>query len=683
MIEDFHQVTPQEYGPPNQRTQVFLLYDATTLYIGVRLFDTEADRINQLVLRQGEGLGTDDRFFVMIDTFNNRRSGYLFGMNPNGVRFDGLFQNVTERQFDWDGIWAGASSVDEQGWMIEYAIPFNTLSFDPQSDTWRMNFQRTVSRNNENSAWASRNRRTDVSIMAQVTGFEGLQQGVGLDVVPSVSVGERKHFDTDDTESINKPSLDVFYKITPSLNGALTLNTDFSATEIDDRQVNLSRFEVFFPEKRDFFLQDLDIFEFGRVGGSDVGQTELTNTATTRASRENGRPFFSRRMGLSATREEVDLNYGAKVSGRIGQRLDVGFLAVQQDEFETLPESDVFVGRLVANVLSESSLGVIATSGDPRSELDNSLAGFDFRYLNSRLPGGRSIQAEAWHQQSDTQGIDADEAARGLGVRMPNTTGWRGGIGWRELEDNFKPALGFVNRTGIRDQTAEVGYTHRPRGSRVRTVFGGLDAQRIDYLDTGDVQTEVLVLRALELDSHTRDQLNLRFYSFREGVREPFEISEGVIIPPGLYEFEDYYIEFQTGNHRTFSGGLIYRDGDFFDGERLGMTGTFRWRPSRHFRFDLEYEFNDIELPQGNFDTRNVKLQIDTVISNKLSWVNLFQYDNISEGFGLNSRLHWIPEAGREGYIVFNHNSDDLDRDNDFTSRTADLSVKFNYTFRF
>ena len=249
----------------------------------MRLFDAEPDLINARILRQGQAIGADDRFFVHLDPFNNRRSGYLFGVNPNGVRYDGIFEGVTQRQFDWDGIWQAAAARHPEGWVLEIAIPFKTLSFDPAATSWRMNFVRNIERKNEGMAWISRNRNTDLSTMGDVTGISQIEQGRGLDVVPSLSVRDRRAIGTTPGSRATEPSVDVFYKITPQLNASLTVNTDFSATEVDDRQVNLTRFSLFFPEKRDFFLQDVDIFQFGRL-------------------QQDGRPFFSRKLGIDAGR---------------------------------------------------------------------------------------------------------------------------------------------------------------------------------------------------------------------------------------------------------------------------------------------------------------------------------------------------------------------------------------------
>ncbi|MGE4658176.1 MAG: sugar-binding protein, partial [Gammaproteobacteria bacterium] len=396
VVEDFHQILPLEYAPPSQRTQFFLLYDDEALYIAGRMWDDDPELITAKVLRQGGQSWMDDQFALILDPFNDKRNGYRFIVNPNGVRQEGLVINTTQAEWNWEGIWQAAAIQDEEGWAVETRIPFKTLSFDPESDTWGVNFTRTIMRNNETIGWVSRNQTQNPAISGVLTGLEEIQQGLGLDVVPSITVNGQRTFAPYSSDSGSKPSLDIFYKITPALNAALTLKTDFSATEVDDRQVNLTRFGLFFPEKRDFFLQDTDIFEFGRLGIRNFRGN------FSRPLLENGRPFFSRKIGLSSTGQPVDLDVGGKLSGRIG-RWNIGALAVQQDKFEAVKAADLFVGRASANVLQESNVGVIITDGDPRSNLSNSVLGADFHYQNTRLPNGRVIEADIWYQQSNTE----------------------------------------------------------------------------------------------------------------------------------------------------------------------------------------------------------------------------------------------------------------------------------------
>lgn len=677
-VDDLHQVNPIEYAEPTVHTCVYLLYTSDALFIGARMLDSEAEDISAQVMRQGERFISDDFFGVILDPFNDRRSGYRFSVNPNGVRSELLFQNTSQQNQDWQGIWSAAATRNEDGWIAEMAIPFKTLSFDPQNETWGINFQRWVPRKNEWIGWVSRNHTMNPGVAGAVTGFRDLEQGLGLDIVPSISLSQEKTFATSVSGSENDPSLDVFYKVTPGLNAALTINTDFSATEVDDRQVDLSRFSLFFPEKRDFFLNDADIFEFGRLGTiTNFGQ----GPKFSRPALENGRPFFSRKLGLSASGEPVDLEYGGKLSGRVG-RWNIGTLAIRQDAFGNVDATDLFVGRVAANVLAESSLGMIVTSGDPRSNLDNDVVGLDFRYMNTRLPSGRALQGDAWIQKSETEGLDGEDGAFGVRLQLPGSSGIRGSIGVKEIERNFNPALGFVNRSGIRDNTLELGYTHRSRSGWLQQVFGGVDMQRVDLL-TGELQSEIISFRPLEIETRRRDNYDLRYTANTEVVSNSFEISDGIFILPGEYSFDDYGFDVSTGQHRRLAGEFSYRTGEFYDGDRLFLRGALTWGPSRYFRARLSYDFNDIELPQGDFVVRLVTLRSDIIFSSTLSWVNLIQYDNVSETVGLNSRLHWIPEAGREAFIVLNHNLQDMDRNNSFHSSQADLTLKVNYTFRF
>ena len=661
-VDDLHEIQPTEYAEPSERTIVYLLYDDDALYVGARLYDSEPDQITDRILRQGEQVFGDDWFSVMIDPFHDRRSGYRFLTNPNGLRQEGLYQNVSDTQWEWQGIWYAAGSIDDEGWVTEIAIPFKSLSFDPNNDTWGINFRRALARRDERMGWVSRNRDTDPSTSGVAVGFEGLQQGMGLDVVPSASVRAQRAFDPGNSRSDFEPSLDVFYKITPGLTSALTINTDFSATEVDDRQVNLTRFGLFFPEKRDFFLQDADIFEFGGLDN-------------------NGRPFFSRSIGLSAGGDPVDLEVGGKLSGRIG-RFNVGALAIRQDEFEGVSADNAIVTRVSANILSESTVGFIATEGDPGSDIDNSVQGVDFSYRNSRLPGGRLVETNAWAQQSSTQGVADNDKAYGIGVRAPNSTGFRGGFRFSHIEENFNPALGFVNRAGIEQLNIGTEYTHRPQKGYFRSVLAGIDGQRVDLIG-GDMQSQRLQLRLIELEGRQGDELQLRHRANKEVLAEPFDISEGVVIPVGAYAFDEIQLDISTADQRRLWGGLGLQTGDFYGGERRQVDASISWRPSGRFLSAFSYEFNDIDLPQGNFETRLVSYRAEVVFSSTLSWVTLIQYDNISEVAGINSRIHWIPEPGREAFLVLNHNLQDFDRDNSFHSEFSEASIKFNYTFRF
>ena len=661
-LEDLHEIQPTEYAAAKERTVVYLMYDSDAIYVGARLYDREPSDITARILRQGDEVFGDDWFALLLDPFHDRRSGYRFLTNPNGLRQEAIFQNVSEEQWDWEGIWYTASTIDDEGWVTEIAIPFKTLSFDPENDTWGINFRRAIARRDERTGWVSRNRNSDPSTSGTVVGLVGLEQGMGLDVVPALSISERRPFDGTATTTETDPSLDVFYKLTPSLTSALTINTDFSATEVDDRQVNLTRFGLFFPEKRDFFLQDADIFEFGGL-------------------EQNGRPFHSRRIGLSEDGELIDLKVGGKLTGRVG-RFNIGALSVRQDDFAALPADNATVARASANLLEESNLGMILTEGNPGQTVDNSLVGVDFMYRNSRLPGGKLVEVNAWAQESDTQGETADQSAYGMLVNMPNNTGWRGYLGYQSLDDGFNPGLGFLNRPGVRTLYFGTEYTHRPVDGIARAIWGGYEAERIELLN-GELQSQAVEYQLIAVENRVGDGIGLQYEAEQEQLDEDFEIYDGIVIPLGHYSFANTRFSLETADHRKVWGGIELQTGDFYDGERKQIEAEIAWRPSGRFAAGFSYELNDIDLPQGSFVTRLVELRTDVAFSSKLSWVTRIQYDNVSEVMGVNLRVHWIPEAGREGFFVVNHSLEDFDLDNRFHSALSEASVKFGYTFRF
>ncbi len=676
-ITDLHQIDPDEYAEPSETSTVLVVYTKDALYVAAKFHDREPDKIGARILMHGDWSDGEDSVTVLVDPMNQGRSGYMFDMTPNGVRNEALFENVTTVNWNWRGIWHGVTQIVDDGWVAELEIPFKTLSFDPDNDVWGFNVGRYIGRKGEQIGWTSNNHESNPSSFGEVGGMSGAQTGAGLDVVPSVRVRQSREFETGSTEDSFEPAIDVFYKLAPSLTASLTVNTDFSGTGADERQINLTRFGLFFPEQRMFFLQDTDIFEFGRIGGDD----EEDPTTIPRAERESGRPFFSRRIGLSGSGDAIDIDYGGKLTGRAGG-WDIGVLGIRQDEIGLLDSSNLFVARLSKNVLGESSVGAIYTNGDPDSNEDNSVAGVDFRYLNTKSSSGRVLEGAVWYQQSDTEGVDGEDSAFGLSLSSPNAEGLRGGIAYKEIGENFFPALGFVNRVDVSDLTADIGYTAYPDGRRIRSVFSGIDYQRIETLD-GDLQTQAITIRAIELKTQNSDSLALHYFVFDEFIDAPFEISEGIDIGAGEYSFDQYCLNIATGQHRKVYVDAYYCDGDFFDGSIENPGIALVWRPSSHFALTIGHDVSKVVLPQGEFTTRLSSLRANVAFTNTWFWENFLQYDNVTHSMGLNSILRWMPRAGREVLLVVNREFYDYTRDRTFTSVSGDVTLKASYTFRF
>jgi len=690
LIDDLHQVFPQEYVAPSQRTEVRVFYTEDALYIGARLWETDPTQITDRVLRQGQSLNGDDIFAVILDPYLDRRNGYRFEVNANGVRWEGLFQNISDVEGNWDGIWEAKSLRDNEGWTTEIKIPFQSLSFNPGSTSWGINFNRIRRRSNESIAWVSRNREINPSVAGVATGLDGLQQGLGLDIVPSMTLAKRRKFGPGGySESNFEPQLDVFYKITPQLNASLTLNTDFSATEVDDRQVNLTRFNLFFPEKRDFFLRDVDIFEFGQIGsGGFNGVSGTGSAAASTPAKQNARPFFSRKLGLGINGEPVDIVGGVKLSGRAGD-WNVGTLLINQDETVGVDAQNIFVGRAVLNVGERTQFGAIVTDGNPQGNLDNQLFGADFRYRNTAFHGN-TIELSGFYEETDTEGLSKeDNAAYSLGFVLPNSQGWQGLYTYKRVEKNFRPAVGYVNVTDIEDHHLNFGYRQFMQpGQLFRSVLYAFEAYRAENLADGKLNNENIGLRISSF-TNTNDAAFTRYIYNKEVLAAPFTIyrasdgSRSITLPAGEYSWSEYFFGLQFGGQRKISSNLNLQGGEYYDGDHVQMRGNIAWRPTRNFLIDLSATEDRIKLPGGNFTLRLFGLNSQYAFSSTLSWSNLFQYDNISENLGFNSRLHWIPKAGQQAFIVLNWGLIDPDKDNHFDSTLADLSMKFNYTLRF
>jgi hypothetical protein len=690
LIEDLHQVFPQEFVQPTQRTEVRVFYTEDALYVGARLWENDPARITDRILRQGQSLAGDDVFAVILDPYLDRRNGYRFEVNANSVRWEGIFQNINDLEGNWEGIWEARSQRDEQGWTTEIRIPFQSLSFNPDSTSWGINFNRIRRGDGESIAWMSYNREINPSVAGTATGLEGLRQGVGLDIVPSMVLARRRNFSLGNfTENNFEPQLDVFYKLTPQLNASLTINTDFSATEVDDRQVNLTRFNLFFPEKRDFFLRDVDIFEFGQIGAG--GFNPISGTGSSAAStpaRQNARPFFSRRIGLSPSGEPVDIIGGVKLSGRVGD-WNVGTLVIRQDESFDLEAQNIFVGRTVLNVGSRTQIGAILTDGNPQGDMDNTLVGTDFRYRNTAFHGN-TVEVSGFYQQSETQGRpDTDNRSIGLGMVLPNAQGWQALYYYKRVEENFLPAVGYVNVTDIEDHHYNLGYRHFLEPDKfLRSILFVWDGYRADNLDDGSLNNENFGLRISSF-TNTNDAIFGRLFRSREALPNNFTIyraSDGsgtVTIPAGTYEWDELTLGLQLGGQRKIAANLFLQGGEYYDGHHFQQRGNIIFRPNRHIAVDFSFTNDRIRLPDGNFTLRLFGINSTYAFSSTLSWSNLIQYDNISENLGLNSRLHWIPRAGQQAFLVLNWGLIDTDKDNSFQSTLADVSLKFSYTFRF
>jgi hypothetical protein len=664
VIDNLTQVEPVEGAPPTRPTEIRVLYDARFIYFGVRCYDSEPDRIVAKQLRRDGSLDSDDHVRLVIDSIFDRRSGFFFATNPVGARLDGLVVNNRAIAEEWDGIWYAKASIDAEGWVAEIAIPFQTISYDPKTMRWGFNLERIVRRDREISRWSAPSPNIEIQSVANagvIEGIENITQGIGLDVKPYAK-GTYEHDPDGDDHLKGTGGLDLTYKLTPETSLTLTFNTDFAETEVDERRVNLTRFPLFFPEKRDFFLQDAGIFRFGGI-------------------RMNPLPFFSRRIGLDENGEPVRILAGAKVTGRPGG-WNLGFLSTYMDSTSTVDRKLLSVGRVALNVLDESAVGFIATAGDPLTDDDNWVVGPDFNFRTSDLFGDRVLQGNAFFLYSDTRGgeseVTGDDMTWGFKLDYPNDR-----IDWSidvtEIGDDFNAALGFVPRRGIREYIGRWRYRWRPRGTFLRTIDSGLRAELITDL-SNDLETRDLTLEFLEITSNAGDSLYFETSFNREVLTDPFEIQPGNVIPVGTYEFARFGAAIETADSRPISAAAWVGAGEFFDGHRLETYLGVEARPSEHLFGSIEWERNDVDLPTGDFVVNVVRARADVLFSPDLSWSNFIQWDDVSESLGFNSRVRWIVEPGNDLFFVV---SQAFDTDGTFATTSTEIVSKVVWTFRF
>ena len=666
VIDAFRQATPKEGAEPSERTEVRITFDKDAIYVAFHNFDREPEALLAAVMARDQSLRSDDRVNLIFDTFHDHRNAVLFTTNPNGARFDGIIENNGSFKSEWDGIWSADSRIDETGWTCEFRIPFKTLSFDAESPVWGMNLMRAIRRRNEEVRWASARQNKsliDVSEAGDLTGLTGIEQGVGLDFIPSTSLGwTHDRFESRSYGNLD-PSFDAFYRVTPSVTAALTVNTDFSDTAVDTRQVNLSRFNLFFPETRDFFLQDAGIFDFPVAVNSDSA---------------NGTPFFSRRIGIAEDGDVVDLRAGAKVTGRVGP-INFGLLDVQMAGHRDVDAKNLAVGRVKYNFGEESFLGLISTHGDPNTNGSNSLFGLDLDLRTSKLFGNRNARWRMWTQHTTTAGEVGDDLAWGMFASYPNDI-WNWHVGLQQFGEDFNPALGFVNRVGIRNAFGNLRRRWRPEGSAIRIVQTELAASVVTDLGN-DLESLRLTPTLLRLENQAGDYVQLWGTWRTEVLRNDFPIAEGVSIAEDRYDFGRATLSVGTAISRPLAVQFDFGSGSFFSGHIRSGRALLEWRVSKRWFTSLEYLQNSVRLQEGNFETRLGRVRLNLVFSPNLSWETFLQFDNISDSLGWNSRIRWIIDPGEE--IVFVWNQAFRVEDYDFQGTRTGVTGKIRWTFRF
>ncbi|SHG29384.1 hypothetical protein SAMN04488116_0803 [Flagellimonas flava] len=674
-IENLIQLRPNYGQPVSEKTVIRVAYSKSTFYVAVVCYDSEPEKLVVSDSRRDADLNDEDSFLFIIDTYHDRQNGFLFGTNAQGMEYDAQIDNEGKGNFNanrqqggviggtninWDASWMVRTQMGDFGWSAEFAIPFRSLRFAAGSNkTWGLNFRRNISKNTETAYWTSLPLGFDMkrlSLAGKLTGLN-LRNPGNLKLIPYALTQfvNNKAVDPSETDTNFEVGADIKYSITPSLTLDLTYNTDFAQVEVDDQQVNLDRFNLFFPEKRAFFLENAGQFSVGSPGEVDL--------------------FFSRRIGIGDDGDLVPIIGGARLSGKVGQT-NVGFLSMFTDDVEeaAIVKNNFTVARVNHDFQgTRSSLGGIFINreglGDINDDHNRVFA------MDGKWGIGNKAEITGFVAKSVTPGIEEnDHAFKILGNY--NWNGWDLRAGYTEVGEGFNPEVGFLQRTAFRKPEFLIWKAHRLKNA------GNLLEIRphVSYRGYWNFDDE-LVTGFLHVDNHWEFKSGFEIHTginfTTERVLEEFTLS-GVPIPVGNYRNEELQFVLITNPNNAFSLSTRTFIGGYFNGDRVSNSGTANYRIGDRFISSLNFSHSDIQLDTGNFTALVGGLRLSYSFTPRIFLQSLIQRNNVSEITSVNARFGWLQNANTGLFVVFNIVKDDNDLD-----LLNNQTITIKYTHRF
>ena len=669
----FIQKTPDTGQPVSERTEVYIAYSGDTLYFGVVCYDREPERIVVADSRRDSELVETDSFQIILDTYRDEQTGFVFGTNPVGIEYDGQVTREGEGgsafsaggfNKNWDAVWEVSAQISDIGWSAEFAIPFTTLRYPRgEEQLWTLNMQRNIRRRNEQSFWSPIPVQFEIyrlALAGTVTGLEVPSQR-NLKLLPYV-LGEVQTI-SDDSSTTNHNfefGIDLKYSITPSVTLDATYNTDFAQVETDEFQINFDRFNLFFPEKRPFFLENAGYFAVGVPRDVEL--------------------FFSRRIGIGPEGEIVPIIAGARMSGKLAQRFNLGVLYMRTEAIPGVTRENGFaVARLSRDLPNRSYLGGIVVSrqgyGVPGAEDD-----FNHTFsLDGRWGIGEYGLIQGFVAKTQTPGADEGEYAFRLGGNYDSER-WSYSASYTEVADDFNPEVGFLTRRGYRKPSGFVMRRIRPQD-----LWGLLEIRpHVSYNGFWDFEG-FQETGFLHVDTHWEWRSSYELHTgvnfTREGVKEVFEIYPDVFVSPGTYDNAEAQIVFYTNRGAPVAFNMRTVVGGFFGGDRLSLTPSFRFRIGDTFIAELAWSYNDIDLPEGAFTTNLGRLRLSYSFSTLINLQALIQYNDRDDVWAANLRFAWLRTANSGLYVVYNENQDLHRSEFGWTRKDRSLIVKYTYLF--
>jgi hypothetical protein len=646
---DFIQMTPRPGEPARQRTEVRFLYDDTNLYVGVMCFQS-ADAplvVNDIV--QDFNFGQSDALNLVLDTLHDRQSGFMFMTNPEGARRDGqTFNDGENGNIDWDGVWDVKVGRFAEGWIAEFEIPFKTLRFsNSPSQEWGFNMTRAVRRLNEQSNWAPipiRFSGTRVSLAGTLRGLANIKQGRNVNVKPFIVAGASQAWTgdrMDTTRSLGRlrdydGGVDAKYSLTPSLTLDATFRTDFAQVEADQQQVNLTRFNLRFPEKRDFFLENAGTFAFG--------------------SGDNLVPFFSRRIGLSDAGTPIPILGGGRITGRV-DKYDVGFLAMKTERLGATPSNNYAVGRVKRNLMRSSWIGALFTHRNARSSSRDDGEDFNRVYgADAHFQFFQRLEFDSYLLTSDTP----DLAGRNLARRFQ--TAWRDDEfsvsgEYNEVQRNFKPEVGFIRRSDNAHYQAEASWQPLLRNSDlIRNLNFSTGLNYHTSATTRQIETRIQdASMGIEFESNANANFTIA-NTFERLATEDRIL--GITLSPGDYDYFGYSASFNTNDSRKISGNGSVDWGEFWDGDRRSFGGGISVKPDYHLNVSLNYTRDNLQLANGASKTHLFGTRVVYAFSPRSFFNAFLQYNSQTREVSTNIRFNIMYKPLSDVYIVYNDRRD-------------------------
>jgi hypothetical protein len=654
----FTQREPVEGTPVSERTEVRIVTDGVALYVAATLLDREPRLIVPGEKVRDVTLTNSDYFAFILDTYHDRQNGFLFGTTPSGIEHDaqviregeGGGINVSGQgramsgsmggvNLNWDATWTVATSQDSLGWYAEFRIPFSTLRYGSgATQVWGLNIMRGIRRRNEEALWSPVSRQFGITRLSQAGLLEGIAVPVRrtATVTPYVLGAATRHFPTEsDYRTPGDWGIDAKWGITPSLTADLTVNTDFAQVEVDEQRTNLTRFPVFFPEKRPFFLENAGTFAAGTPQAVDL--------------------FFTRRIGIDSVGQPVPIIAGGRVTGRVAG-LTVGAIHMITDETANAPSNAFTVARVVKELSARSRVGVIAVDRSARNAAGD--GGNRVFAADGRIGLGQDWTADLWAANSQTDGRTGDENAFSGRVAY-QTRDWTNSIRVIKVGDDFNPEVGFMSRpAGYRlEEIAAMRLYRKPGWTRIRQWNPHTTIRR--YVGTdGFVQSSQVHLDATEIEFADGGRFGPEFNRYSEGLQAPFTIAPGVVLPPGQYEWWQYGLDWATNPSAPYSLSSRVDVGEFYSGTRNGGNVTLTARRGSSFTSSLLLDYQDVNLPQGDFIRKLIGVRMAYFFTPRIFVQSLTQYSNQAQLFNANLRFAWLNTAGTGLFIVFNDGED-------------------------